>query len=243
MKCYAFLLALMFIAPYPGYSQSMQHRREQPPTWYEKAAHQVNPGDNDFGSAWEQRKQDFINQLRNPYFRYGLAMTGAVVMLLVTQFALYVRYRRSLECAAQTIADIRRHDESARSAAREAIRRYNDHIELCNRVIEGDESGLWKWISGAELSAMKRKMQQLNDELTAAREEIKRLKEELETKTAAITEMSLRVKNTGRQGPQSPKPSASPAHIERINQLELELIDERKKNLHVKGTALDARNG
>ena len=103
---------------------------------------------------------------------------------------------------------------------------------------------MWKWISGAELGAMKRKVQQTADELRTAQEEIKRLKEELETKTAAITEMSLRSKNGGRQAPQSPRPSApvSSPHIERINQLELELIDERKKNLHVKGTALDARN-
>ena len=163
-------------------------------------------------------------------------------MLLVTQFALYAKYRRAREAAAKSIADVRRHDESARRAAREAIRRYNDHIESCNRVIEADESGMWKWVSSAELAGMKREMQRVTKDLNVSQEEIKRLKDELETKTAAIAEMSLRTKDSSRQvGPPSKHQTPAP-HIERINQLELELVDERKKNLRFKGGALDVHN-
>lgn len=244
MKRYASVLGLMLLATSQVYSLSLQQRLKQPPTWYERAARQINPTDKDFGSMWERRKQEFSDQLRNPYFRYGLGVTGVAMMLLVTQFALYARYRRVQEAAAKTIADVCQHDESARRAAREAIGRYNSHIESCNRVIEGEETGLWKWISGADLNTMKRQMQQTNEELTAAKEEIKRLKNELETKTAAIAEMSLRSKDNARQVPQTRKPSgpAPAAHIERINQLELELVDERKKNLRFKGGALDVHN-
>jgi hypothetical protein len=242
MKRYAFLLTLVLFAGSQLYGQSAQQKKQ--PTWYEHAARQVNADDTDYGSTWEQRKQEFISQLRNPHFRYAVATSGVAVLLGVTLFALYVRHRRALGVLAQAIADIRRHDEYARRLAREATRRYNEHIELCNRVIEGNESGLWKWMSGAEINAIKRERQQAIDESVNAQREIKQLKEELEAKTAAIAEMSLRLKDTGRQVPQTRKPSgpASPAHIERINQLELELVDERKKNIRFKGGALDVHN-
>ena len=76
------------------------------------------------------------------------------------------------------------------------------------------------------------------DELAAAREEVKNLKAELNDKSDVIADMSLRSK-----GATGSKPNVPPAHIERINQLELELSQEKKKNLRVKGTGLDARNG
>src|SRR5207244_316674 len=117
----------------------------------------------------------------------------------MTLCAFDVKHRRDVEFAAQSIADLRRHNEYAGRVACEAIRRYNDHVEFCNRVIEGNESGLWKWISGTEFDAMTRKMQQAKDELTAAQQEVTKLKAELETKTAVIAEMSIRSKESARQ--------------------------------------------
>jgi len=93
MKRYAFGLTLLLLATSQMHGAGMQQRRKAPPAWYERAAGQINPDDKDCGSVWEQRKQDFINQLGNPYFRYGLGATGAVVMLGATLFALYVRHR------------------------------------------------------------------------------------------------------------------------------------------------------
>ncbi len=80
-------------------------------------------------------------------------------------------------------------------------------------------------------------MRRMADELTAAREEVKTLTAELDDKSAVIAEMSLRGK-----GGSSSKQNVPAAHIERINQLELELNQEKKKNLRVKGTGLDVRD-
>ncbi len=105
-------------------------------------------------------------------------------------------------------------------------------------MVEADASGLWKWISSAELEAVNSNMRRMADELAAAREEVKNLKAELNDKSDVIADMSLRSKDaTGS------KPNVPPAHIERINQLELELNQEKKKNLRMKGTGLDVRNG
>src|SRR5262245_2332916 len=81
-----------------------------PPTWYERIARQINPGNIDYGSIWEQRKQDFINQLRNPYFRYAFAVTVVAILLLTFLCALYIRHRRTLELLGDALGDIWRHD-------------------------------------------------------------------------------------------------------------------------------------
>jgi hypothetical protein len=234
--CFVLLLAanlLMHGSP----QQGQRGQRRQAETWYERAVRQINPSNTNYGLTWEHYKAEFKSRLRDPYFRYGFATMLAVIVLLTTLFAQHISRRRAIELAVQSIADIRRHDEYAREAAREAIRRYNDHIEKCNRMVEADESGLWKWISSAELQALNSKMRRMADELAAAREEVKSLKAELNDKSAVIAEMSLRAKG----GPGS-KHNVPAAHIERINQLELELNQEKKKNLRVKGTGLDVRD-
>src|SRR5262249_19626620 len=153
-----------------------------------------------------------------------------VLVLIATCIAQHVSHRRAIEVAVGSITDIRRHDQYARQAAREAIQRYNGHIEKCNRLIEGDETGLWKWISSAELVAMKRDIQRLNDELNRSQEEVKRLNAELEAKAVTIAEISLRSNAVTQDSEPSGKRAVPPAHIQRINQLELELNLEKKKN-------------
>ena len=57
-------------------------------------------------------------------------------------------------------------------------------------MVEADASGLWKWISSAELEALNSNMRRMADELAAAREEVKTLTAELNDKSAVIAEMS-----------------------------------------------------
>src|SRR5204862_5272592 len=130
----------------PIYSQTSKQRPKHD-TWYEQALRHINRDNTDFGSIWEQRKRAFMGQFRNPYFRFSLGATAAIVLLLTVTCLQRVSYKRALDVAAQSIADVLRHDEYSRGIAREAIRRYNDHIEACNRVIEARQEGLSKSIS------------------------------------------------------------------------------------------------
>jgi hypothetical protein len=111
--------------------------------------------------------------------------TAAAVCLLTIVWVQRISHRRALNIAVDSIADVLRHDQYSRAVAREAIRRYNDHIESCNRVIEAEQTGLWQWTSSRELA-------ELNEKVETAQAEIKRLEEELETKAAMIAELSLR---------------------------------------------------
>jgi len=234
MKRRVCFLALFLAASCSLYAEATQ-RRAARETWYERALRQINPDDTDWGAIWEQHKQRFVDKIGNPYFQYGLGSTATIVWLFVVLFAQHVSHRRTQELAVQSMSDIRRHDEYARQAAREAIRRYNEHIESCNRVIEAAESDASRWISSAELEALESEVQQARSEAAALREETKRLREETQKQSAVIAEMSIR---SG--GAQSTLPFAKDApvskYITRINELQDELLAERKKNQRQKST-------
>ena len=237
MKPFVFVVFVVLLTAGSSYGQPPKQRPKQPETWYERALRGINPNNTDYGAIWEQRKRAMLDQFGNRYLQYGFASTAAIVILLTILCVQRVSHKHALDVAAQSIADVLRHDEYSRQAAHGAIRRYNDHIEKCNRMVEADASGLWKWISSAALEALNSNMRRMADELAAAREEVKTLTAELDDKSAVIAEMSLRGK-----GGSSSKQTVPAAHIERINQLELELNQEKKKNLRVKGTGLDVRD-
>src|SRR5438128_1252809 len=135
MRRFAHVVFVLLLAAYPVYSRALQ-QRPQHEAWYERALRHINPDNTDFGSIWEQRKRDLIGQLGNRYFQYSFGATAATVLLLIVMCAQQMSHRRALKVAVQSIADVLRHDEYARQAAREAVRRYNDHMESCNRMIE-----------------------------------------------------------------------------------------------------------
>ena len=227
-------LALFLAASCPLHGQATG-RRAARETWYERALRHINPNDTDWGTIWEQHKREFLNHIGNPYFQYGLGSTAAIVWLSVVLFAQHVSHRRAQELAVQSMADIRRHDEYARQAAREAIRRYNEHIESCNRVIEAAESGAAKWMSSAEVEALQSEAQHARSEAGALREETKRLREEAQKQSAVIAGMSVR-SGEGQASLPFAKDASVSQYVARINELQQELLEERKKNQRRKST-------
>ena len=227
-------LILFPAASCPLCAQPTQQRATRE-TWYERALRQINPNDTDWGANWEQHKRGFLNEIGNPYFQYGLGSTATIVWLFVMLFVQHVSHRRAQELAVQSMADIRRHDEYARQAAREAIRRYNEHIESCNRVIEAAESGASRWMSTAEVEALESGAQQARSEAAALREEAKRLREETQKQSAIIAGMSVRSGDAQANLPFAKDASAA-QYVARINELQQELLEERKKNQRRKST-------
>jgi len=230
----AWFLALFLAASCPLYGQATE-RRAVRETWYERMLRHINPNDTDWGAIWEEHKREFLNQIGNPYFQYGLGSTATIVWLSVLLFAQHVSHRRAQELAVQSMADIRRHDEYARQAAREAIRRYNEHIESCNRVIEAAESGAAKWMSSAEVEALQSEAQHARGDALALREETKRLREEIEKQGGVIAGMSV---GSGKGQANLPfaKDASVSQYVTRINELQQELLEERKKNQRRKST-------
>ena len=105
--------------------------------------HALNPRDVNLGAIWEERRRAWLeNAGANRYFWYSF---GATAMLILSWFALAwvhtdrVRERWQL---AEHAADALRYAEYCKRRAKEAISRYNVHVETCNRVIEAGESGI-----------------------------------------------------------------------------------------------------
>jgi len=228
------IVLLLVTSPVRG---QISKRQPQHETWYEQLFQHINPANTDFGSLWEQRKQALIGQAGNRYFQYSFAATVAIPVLLAVAFVQRISHRRALHIAAQSIADVLRHDEYARRAAREAIRRYNDHIEACNRLIETSDDRMPS-SSDKERDVLPAELQHMKDELMALRVENQALREDAEKKARMVAEMSSRSKTA--RSAQIGMDFAPPDYVARINELERLLAAEQEKNKRLKGTAVDA---
>ena len=224
MKRCAFLLMTFFVTTVGVYGQDRQQSRKDG-TWYEHALHSLNPNDINYGSLWEERKRAILHQIGNPYFEYSFAGTAAVVVLLTLVCVQRVSRKRALDLAALSIADILRHDEYSRQVAEEAIRRYNDHIESCNRLIEAGRD-------------QETELQRVRRELADTRQENRELRDNLAQKEKIIAGMAP-------QGPERPpiqkeKDLTPGEYMDRINALEKQArAERRKKQQHAKGTSVD----
>jgi len=226
MKRCAFVLCIVLMATTWLQGQASKQRPRQQETWYEQALRSINSNNIDFGAIWEQRKRAILEQFGNRYFQYGFASTAVIVILLTVLCLQRISHKRALDIAAQSIADVIRHDEYSRQVAREAIRRYNEHVEGCNRAIETRQDGLTKSVSDAEAE-----LHRLRIELADTREENKALRNELAKKSAA-----------GKTQPAQTEMDSAPAqYIARINSLEKQLRDEQRKNQTLKGTSVNDR--
>jgi len=110
--------------------------------WYQFLVRQFNPNNLDYGAWMEERRQALLNESgRNPYFKYSAAVTLTLLLMIVVCVKQWFDYRRTLWITAEMMADLYNHDLYSRNAAEMAIRRYNDHIERCNRLVEAGRDG------------------------------------------------------------------------------------------------------
>ena len=225
MKRCAFLLMTFFVTTVGVYGQARQQSRKDG-TWYEQALHSLNPNDINYGSLWEERKRAILHQIGNPYFEYSFAGTAAVVVLLTLVCVQRVSRKRALDLAALSIADILRHDEYSRQVAEEAIRRYNDHIESCNRLIEAGRD-------------QETELQRVRRELADTRQENRELRDNLAQKEKIIAGMAPQGQPE-RPPIQKEKDLTPGEYMDRINALEKRArAERRKKQQHAKGTSVD----
>lgn len=212
-------------------------------TWYEFLLKQFNPPDFDYGAWMEEHRQAFLDaSARNSYFKYcwGLSITLMLVALLYTKQR--IDHRRLMWVTAEMMTDLYNHDLYSRQVAENAIQRYNDHIERCNRAIEATEHG--SVLPGTESDA-----QQLRSELarvTGERDLYLRdrdaAKAEVTQQKQVVVELSLRldaaVKKSGANGNANlpvDLRTADQKLVQHINELQEQLVAARKENSRLKG--------
>ena len=223
------------------------HAPQEPDTWYEFLLKQFNPGKVDYGAIIEERRRALLDAtVNNPYFPFSVAMTIWNLVVMSAFAKLWLDGKRKDHLNADIVADLYNHDLHSRQVAKEAIERYNQHIEQCNRAIEDSGSGQNPSATGTESDELKAKLQQTVANLRAMTLERDGLKEELAQKTRVVTDLSLRVQALTDQmngngkalavgAADSLLPASNAEYMNLINSLQQQLYAERDKNKHLKG--------
>ena len=232
---------------YSPMAAQAQGRTHQPPdTWYEFLLKQFNPSDIDYGEWMEERRRVLLAaSAKNPYFPYSLCVTVWSLLVMVAYAKLRIDCRRERYLTEEMLTDLYNQDLYSRQAAREAIAKYNHHVEHCNRAIE---AGSGQTISGgtSEIDDLKARMKKAADDLRFMTSERDQLSEELKQRSAVVTDLSLQLQAlsekidskggahvVGQAG--LPLPASNAEYMKLVNSLQQQLLAEREKNRHLKG--------
>ena len=185
------------------------------------------------GQFFAERKQVWLdNALYNQYFWYSFWVTG---LLILSWFAIAWihsdRHRATWELA-ECASDALRYSEYCKREAKEAIRRHNDHIEKCNRIIEDNRSGLVTTPGTADQEFSKQELARLRNDYESKTLELERVQTELDSKNKQLSEFSARLDAVEQRARGNGAPNAAAVLAERINRLELEngaLTEDNKR--------------
>lgn len=248
--CCFFLAITLSLAIAPVRAQTPRQPSLGRDTWYEFLLKQFNPHDIDYGAWVEKRREAFLEAtVKDPHFWYSLSVTTGLLLMLIACAKLHLDHRRSMHITAEMMADIYTHDLYSRQAAKQAIEKYNRHIEQCNRAIEAAESGDGRpgWGDTA-IDSLKAELQRVAARLEATTQDRNKLQEELRQKALVVADLSTRLENlakkvNGSRGVVSTTSASTPSDgngdgarfVSQINRLQEELYAERQKNKRLKG--------
>src|SRR5215469_5558516 len=162
-------------------------------TWYDFMVRQFNPDHRDWGDWIEERRQALLEaSVRSPYFKYSLVSTVLLLMALGAWTKALCDLSRTKCIFVEQLTEVLRHEQYSREGARQAIRRYNEHIDKCNRVIEAQEAGVPSAAVGnTEVESLRRQLEEARTECDAASRERDKVQAELTRTSATVAELSL----------------------------------------------------
>jgi len=250
VACRSVLLVVLGLAQGSLVAQTASQAHSAPDTWYQFLLKKCNPSDFDYGTWLEQRRRALLEAtVKDAHFWYSALLTGAVLCLIAVCAKLMFDNRRRMRITAEMMADLYNHDLYSRRAAKEAIERYNQHIEQCNRAMESAESGEGRagWGS-SEMERVRAELHRVATQLEATTQDRNKLQEELRQKALIVADLSTRIdslakKVNGAKGVEAGSGESAAAgangdgtrFVGQINRLQEELYVERQKNKRLKG--------
>ncbi len=240
------------VAPTPAptetlapYSPSPSGLYQPSMTWYEFLLHQLNPHHRDYGAWLRERREALVEaSIRNQYFWYAFWATVTIILLVAGLLKSLYDRRKEKRIMGDMIEEVKAHDAQSRKVAHEAIQRYNEHIELCNRAIEAQQADQ---AAGTTATSQPMQAQENPEKVQTELEDVKRdkarLEAEIQQRQAAIPELSKRIDalsdKTGQKGNSQPSADASaitdPEALRMINTLQQQVRYERAQNQRFKG--------
>jgi hypothetical protein len=212
-------------------------------TWYEFLLRQFNPNNFDYGAWMEERRQLLLNEsVRNSYFMYSAGVTLALLLMTMFCAKQWIDQRRVLWITAEMMADLYNHDLHSRDVAEKAIRKYNAHIDRCNRAIEAGQHGTVVGDTNSDHDSWRAKLEQVTEERNRYLRERDAAQKELDTNRRTLAELSVRLDNVSAKPGSNGKVASSialntadPTVVRHINKLQEQIYAERETNKHLKG--------
>ena len=230
------------IAPYSPSPRGLYHPSM---TWYEFMLHQLNPHDRDYGAWYRERRAALVDaSIRNQYFWYAFWATVALIFVGAWLIKSLYDRRKEKRIMDDKMEEVKAHDGYSRQVAHEAIQRYNEHIELCNRAIEAQQQGqAAETATGLQADRPQNSLEKVQDELEDLKRDKTRLEAEVQQRQAAIPELSRRIEALGEKtgsnghGQDGPATAAvsDPEALRLINDLQQQVRYERDQNKRLKG--------
>ncbi len=217
------------------------HQRQD--TWYEFMLKQFNPDNTDYGRWVEQERRNLFELLlKNPYFLYSFPITIALLLVATACAKQWVDHRRAMWITAEMMADLYNQDAYSRKIAQEAIERFNQHIERCNRVIEQGEANAGAAAGNSETEQLRTELMRVAEERDRAIRDRDVAREELRRKSEVLADMSVRLDAaTTKAGAAGTAKTLSDVRgadarlVTHINNLQEQLYSERNSNRRLRG--------
>lgn len=189
-------------------------------TIFEFYLRSLNPRHVRWGDELDRRLATLSEQsVGNPYFRISAIQTAAILVLLLVCWVWWDKMRQIKWVAAECLTDVINAKMMAEQKALEAIGQYNSHIENCNRVVEGQESGL---PGSNSADRWRQELQQVKDKLTAEISKSAKLEEELRNRDRTQADLEQRLRQLER-AVQERQTGANAELMARLQRAEAEL--------------------
>ena len=221
--------------------------KRQHHTFWEFWWHQFNPRNINYGAWIEQRRQVFLEQAgANRYFWFSFWAFAAICFLLLWAAKERMDRKDTEWEAAECLADLANYADYCKRHALEAIQKHNEHIEVCNRVIESVETGRSIISGGDGEGDWKAEVQKLRAEVAEKSAEVIKLSAELEQKAGTVANLNARINELARKQNDKGNGAAQPSTMDlvgRLNRLTTENQTLRTEISRLKGASQNAGSG
>jgi hypothetical protein len=220
------------------------HPRLYRETWYDYLIRQFNPNGVNWGRWVEERRQAFLQSTAaNPFFKYSLVVTCLLLIMAGALAKVWIDKRRVIWLAQEQFDDLGRHDQYSRKAARDAIERYNRHMEKCNRAVEAELAGR---VTAGGFASQQDADQKLHDalvKLAQTERERAALEAKLERTSAVVGDLTVRLNgahaggngHSAAEAPSGAQEYKTSELVKQISELQQQLHYERERNKRLKG--------
>jgi hypothetical protein len=221
----------------PPYQRPVLVTQRYEQTWYDALLRQFNPDNLDWGHWLEQRREALLEQTAaNPYFKYGLVTTMLLIVLTIAFAKAEIDKSRIKWLAQERHEDLLAHDRHSRQVAIEAIRKYNNHMEKCNRVVEAQMAGRSVAAPTPPVAEGTMTLQQAATENAQLKREREQLRSELDIHKALVNDLTMRMDSISAGGDGSANGGRVQGDVVRqLNELREKLYRERERNKQLKG--------